>query len=107
MYKARIIHNVSRQVSSTPFDTHDVDGELLGDKILSSLNYGSDIGSLANVEYDEDVVDDTSNHDDYHHDVDVLCEPSMDFFEIGEKFGEMVEAQAPPVAPPTPNEPNE
>lgn len=103
MYKVRVIENYGKAVNSTPFDTTDIEGQLLGEKILASINYGTDVGALVSVEYDEDVVENA----DAEHQVDVLCDANLDFFDIGEKFGEMVEAQAPPVPSPTPDEHND
>lgn len=107
MYKPRTITNVGHVAHSKPFDDTDTDGCVLGDKILSSLNYGADIGVTASVEFDADVVDDDKTpSDEYEHGVDALCDANLDFFEIGEKFGEMVEAQAPPIPSSTEKSPD-
>lgn len=58
----------------------------LGDKILSAVNYGSDLGNTVTVDYDEDDING----------VDVLSSPNHDFFDIASEFGELVEAQAVP-----------
>lgn len=49
----------------------------LGDKIRSSLEYGSDVGSPASVQFDPSDTED----------VDVMTSPDHDFFDIAEEFG--------------------
>ena len=48
----------------------------LGERIRSAVEYGSDLGSPAVVQYDSDDSDD----------VDVLTDPNHDIFDIAESF---------------------
>lgn len=86
MYKK----NVNKGCSVPPADFNPVGDEFttLGDKILSAINYGSDLGNTVPVDYDEDDING----------VDVLSSPNHDFFDIAEEFGEMIEERAVPVA---------
>lgn len=59
--------------------------ESLGEKILASLEYGSDIGSPAVVQYDPSDTDD----------VDVLTDPNHDFFDIAEEYQTKIVPLAP------------
>ena len=48
----------------------------LGERIRSAVEYGSDLGSPAVVQYDPDDSDD----------IDVLTDPNHDIFDIAESF---------------------
>lgn len=58
----------------------------LGDQILNAVQYGSDVGTPAVVQYDDPDTDA----------VDVLTDPNHDFFDIAEQYGEQVATPAPP-----------
>lgn len=62
--------------------------ESLGEKIIKAVEYGSEIGAPATVQYDESTTDD----------IDVMTSPDHDFFDIAEQFGERVNTPAPPPA---------
>lgn len=62
-------------------------GKLVGDRIIEAVNYGTDVGVSVSVSYDEEVVDDTDNHE-----VDVLASPNHDFFDIAESTGHLMES---------------
>lgn len=64
----------------------------LGDQIVAALEYDSQLGSPAVVQYDNDTADG----------VDVLTSPDHDFNEIAEQFG-MPDQQPNPVPAPAPD----
>lgn len=75
------------------YGTTDEVFKTLGDKIVECSQYGADIGSSVKVDYDtSDVVDGAKDS----HDVDIMSSPNVDFFDIYEESGHMVEVAGPP-----------
>lgn len=70
---------------SNKFNRNDEPYQALGDQIISSIEYGSEIGSPAVVQYDPSDTDE----------VDVMTSPDHDYFDIAEQFGGNV-SPAPP-----------
>lgn len=71
-------------------ESSDEVGCTLGDKIVQAALYGADLGPSVSVSYDESVNDDSDTHE-----VDMLSSPNMDFFDIAEQSGHLVESMAP------------
>lgn len=63
------------------------EGKLVGDRIIEAVQYGTDVGVSVSVSYDEDVKDDTDNHE-----IDILASPNHDFFDIAEHTGHLMES---------------
>ena len=61
---------------TNPMNANGEPYESLGDKILSALDYGTDSGTPAIVQYDDADTDE----------VDVLTDPNHDFFDIAETY---------------------
>lgn len=74
--------------NANPFNDDPMDdvGCLLGSKIIECFVDGADLGVQVTPSYDEEVMDDSTNHD-----VDLLSSPNHDFFDIAET-GHLVEA---------------
>lgn len=80
------VPNVSTpRTFSNDFNPNNEPYESLGDKIKASLQYGSDIGSPAVVQYDPEDTED----------VDVLTDPNHDFFDIAEEYQTKIVPLAP------------
>lgn len=85
--------NVSRVVTTkNVFNANGEPYQSLGDKILSAIHYGSDVGTPAVVQYDKETTDQ----------VDILTDPNHDFFDIAEQYGQEYVNPAP--APASGNE---
>lgn len=59
--------------------------ETIGDRLLLSFRYGADVGPTITPKYDTSA--DNGN-------VDVLCSPDHDFFDIAEQFGKLAPQQS-------------
>ena len=80
MYKK----NVNKRMVTPIADFNPVgdDFQTLGSKILSAVQYGSDLVNSIPVTFDDEDSED----------VDILSSPNHDFFDIAEVTGEMIEA---------------
>lgn len=87
----RPINLTTASTTTNIFNPNNEPFESLGDKILTAIHYGSDIGTPATVQYDKSDTDD----------VDVFTDPNHDFFDIAEEFKNRIHNPAPPAPAPT------
>lgn len=74
-------------VTANRFNERGIIAEKLGDKILKAIEFGADLGSPAQIKFDDKGQDG----------VDVMTSPNHDFFDIAENFGEQIAQSVGPV----------